>query len=179
MSKFFLWSFTSCCTSFNARAVDELLGKNMSVLAPSQEESDTFAARRGRQEFFPGMALLPDYKKQKREKQNARERPHTAEDERKFPRESRNHESLKSFHNFLPLQSNFMLFCVSQEESVFRTDISKNSCRSLLLTFDSLEVRFEEMQITRSHCDPSEPPAASTASFLLGGYLGCLCGVIK
>ena len=72
--------------------------------------------------------FLPRHKKRGREKK-AHDRPHTAEDERKFPRKSRSEESWIKFHNIFSLLLSCTLFYISHDESVLRTDILKNSYR--------------------------------------------------
>ena len=91
-----------------SRAVNELLGENICSTLPARRESDTFPARRGWQKFFPGRTFLPGWKKRGRKKKGPCSAAHGR-------------------------RRDFTLFYVCQEESVFRTDISKNSCRWLLL----------------------------------------------
>ena len=69
-----------------ARAVNELLGK-ISVLI-SRRESDTFPARK---RIFHSKGVFARLRTEgaKKKKKSARNRPHTAEDERNFPGKSR------------------------------------------------------------------------------------------
>ena len=105
-------------------AVNELLGKYICSILPARRESDTFPARRERQEFFPleGLTLVCLAKKEGVKKKRKKEN---------FPGKAEAF-GIDGYYSIWPLLVSFSLFYVSQEESVFRTDISKNSCRWLL-----------------------------------------------
>ena len=132
-----------------ARAVNGLLGKNISSILPARRESDTFPARRGRQEFFPGKTFSPTpgggnknfsqklsfcltKKKGEGEKRSTWSAAHGGR-RKKISQEKQKREIFIKLLQFLPRLLNFMLIYVSHEESVPGTNISKNSRRWLLL----------------------------------------------
>ena len=59
-----------------------------------RRESNAFAARRERQEFFPRRTRFIRPKKEEAKKKKLINRPHTAEYERKFPMKNRNKKSI-------------------------------------------------------------------------------------
>ena len=101
-----------------SRAVSELLGKKyICPILPARRESNTFPARRRDNDVS----------------QQGRFRLIIAEGRKKKARVRPINYIINFYIKSCALLLNFTLFYVSQEGSVLRRDISKNSCRWLLL----------------------------------------------
>ena len=75
------------------------MGKKKSVLSPRQKSPLLSHPGRGDRNFSQeGRFWLTKNRGAKQKKKESRERPHAAEDEREFPRKSRNDKSLKNFY---------------------------------------------------------------------------------
>ena len=94
-----------CICFMTSRAVNELLGKLISVLFFQPGESPILSRPGGGDTNFSqeGRFYLTKNRGGEKKKKEARDRPHTAEDERKLPRRSRNDKYLIIFYIFLPL----------------------------------------------------------------------------
>ena len=125
-------------TGGDSRAFNELLGKYVcSIWLPARGECDTFPAKErqeGAARIFPGRNVA--WLKKEGAKREAHDRPHTAKDERKFPRKSRNENFFINFCNFYFFYEMSREFTFPRKKAVLRTDISKNTCRWLLLEID-------------------------------------------
>ena len=113
-------------TQDSSRAVNELLGKKISVLfsQPCRRESDTFPARRGRQEFVPRKDIFAWMKNEGKKKRPWSGRTWRKTKE-KISRKSRNENSSINFH---------LLLHFTHEESVPRTEqLSLSDCSAWLL----------------------------------------------
>ena len=113
----------SCIQSHFIKGNQQASGKIYLFYSPSQQEE----ARR----IFPRKDAFAWLKKRgvKKKPMAGRTRLKT----RRFPRKKLKREIFNKLLQYLPLTLSYTLFCVSLEESVLTTDISKNSSHRLLL----------------------------------------------
>ena len=118
------------------RAVNKLLENNICSILPAVGESPTLFQQGGSNKNFSqeGRFYLV---KRTRGWKKAHDRPHTAQEERQFPRKSRNDNSRINVYNIYYIYSYIILYSILclPGGNVLRTDISKNSCHWLLSTF--------------------------------------------
>ena len=77
----------------NTGAVNELLGKYICSVLPARRSPILFQAEGSDKNFSKGRPFSPDQRIKEGVETKVNDRPHTVEDERKYPRKS---ESMKS-----------------------------------------------------------------------------------